>query len=80
MQDVPDVGNLTGDVDLSSTLVEIESTVGPYLGPILIVVSLFLMWQGHRRIGIVGGLAGGSIGFFFGERVVRPARGPRRRT
>ena len=67
VQDVPDVGNLTGDVDLSSTLVEIESTVGPYLGPILIVVSLFLMWQGHRRIGIVGGLAGGSIGFFFGS-------------
>lgn len=41
---------------------EIES-VGIYLGPIILVLSLFIMFRGHEKLQLAAGITGAGIGY-----------------
>ena len=59
------------DLDSSKVKGEIIEGIDPYLGPplgaLLVVISIILMLQGHRRIMLISGLSGAAIGFMVGE-------------
>ncbi len=49
--------------DSGTVLLQEIETVGAYLGPILLVVSLFLMFRGHEKLYVVSGITGAGIGY-----------------
>lgn len=54
----------TGGVDDfgSSLFQEIES-VGPILGPVMLLISLFLIFKGHERLQFAAAITGAGIGY-----------------
>jgi len=49
--------------DSGAVLLQEIETVGFYLGPILLVISLFLMFRGHEKLYVVAGITGAGIGY-----------------
>jgi|TARA_B100001094_G_scaffold333357_1_gene411047 hypothetical protein len=49
--------------EASSILLSELGNIGPILGPIMIIISLFLMFKGHERLQLVAGITGAGIGF-----------------
>ena len=49
--------------DSGAVLLQEIETVGLYLGPILLVISLFLMIRGHEKLYVVAGITGAGIGY-----------------
>ena len=42
--------------EASSILLSELGNIGPILGPIMIIISLFLMFKGHERLQLVAGI------------------------
>ncbi|MCH1423106.1 MAG: hypothetical protein L7U62_06420 [Candidatus Poseidoniaceae archaeon] len=49
--------------EASSLLLDELGVIGPFLGPLMLAVSLFLMFRGHERLQLVAGMTGAGIGF-----------------
>tara|TARA_B100001564_G_scaffold359466_1_gene381408 strand:+ start:1031 stop:1768 length:738 start_codon:yes stop_codon:yes gene_type:complete len=49
--------------DASSVLLSELGNIGPILGPIMLAISLFLMFKGHEKLQLVAGITGAGIGF-----------------
>lgn len=49
--------------DAGSVLLTEITSIGPYLGPVMLVISLFLMFKGHEKLQFVAGMTGAGIGF-----------------
>ena len=49
--------------DSGAVLLQELETVGLYFGPILLVISLFLMFRGHEKLYVVAGITGAGIGY-----------------
>lgn len=49
--------------DSGAVLLQEIETVGIYLGPILLVISLFLMFRGHEKLYVVAAITGAGIGY-----------------
>ena len=49
--------------DSGAVLLQELETVGLYFGPILLVISLFLMFRGHEKLYVVAAITGAGIGY-----------------
>ncbi len=49
--------------DSGAVLLQEIETVGFYLGPILLVLSLFIMFRGHEKLNLAAGVTGAGIGY-----------------
>ena len=49
--------------DAGTVLLTEIASIGPYLGPIMLAISLFLMFKGHEKLQLVAGMTGAGIGF-----------------
>ena len=54
----------TGGVDdFGSTLFQEIESVGPILGPVMLAISLFLIFKGHERLQFAAAITGAGIGY-----------------
>tara|TARA_X000001036_G_scaffold411354_1_gene424012 strand:- start:1511 stop:2305 length:795 start_codon:yes stop_codon:yes gene_type:complete len=53
----------TGVDDFGSTLLQEIESVGPILGPVILLISLFLIFKGHERLQFAAAITGAGIGY-----------------
>ena len=49
--------------DSGAVLIQEIENVGIYLGPIILVLSLFIMFRGHDKLQFAAGITGAGIGY-----------------
>lgn len=49
--------------DFGSTLFQEIESIGPILGPIMLLISLFLIFKGHERLQFAAAITGAGIGY-----------------
>ena len=49
--------------DSGAVLIQEIETIGIYLGPIILALSLFLMFKGHEKLQLAAGITGAGIGY-----------------